>query len=275
MTPATPWHPGEELLQSYVDGGLPGLSASSVEAHLLTCGPCRAAVAEGVAPDRLSRVRAGLDDRLDVLTRPWYERMLKRWGLPEVDARALLAAPNLRQAWLLAVLATGALALLVMSNGHERTAVFLVLAPLVPLGTTAAAYAPSLDPAFSLVAATPYGTVRLLLARTLAVGCTSLVGVAAVALAVPERHLTGLVWLLPSLALTFLVLALAPRVGTGVAAWAVGSGWLAVVAGLHGQGVETSWIAGAAAQIGAGVLAALALAMLAHQWARFDLRGTT
>jgi anti-sigma factor RsiW len=274
MTPPSVWHPGEDLLQAYVDGGLPGLSAGSVEAHLLSCAACRARVADGVAPDRLARVRLQLDDRLDEVGRPRLERFLLRLGVDESDARALLAAPSMRRAWWLAVLASLALGLLALGNSKDPTAVFLVLAPLVPVATTAAAYAPALDPAFALVTATPYRTMRLLLARSLAVGTTALVGVALAALAVPERDLARVVWLLPAVALTLLVLSLAPRLGTAPAAWSVGGAWILLVGVLERRGVEVGWIADTAAQLAWGALAAVALAAVVHQWSRLETRGT-
>lgn len=275
MTPPDAWHPGEDLLQAYVDGGLPGLSAGSVEAHLLACGTCRAQVGAGVQPDRLTRVRLELDDRLDLLQRPWSERLLIRCGLLEADARALLAAPSLRWAWWLAVAAAAVLGLLVAGDTRDPDAVFLVLAPVVPLAATAAAYAPALDPAFGLVAATPYRTIRLLLARSLAVGATAMVGVAAAALALPARDLTAVVWLLPALALTLLVLAAAPRVGTGMAAGTVGVGWLVLVAGLERQGVHVGWIADGGTQLGAAAVALGALVALAHQASITDRKATS
>lgn len=274
MTPPTPWHPGAGLLQAYVDGGLPGLSAGSVEAHLLACASCRALVADGVRADRLATVKQALDDRLDKAGRSRLERLLVRLGVDEGDARALLAAPSLRRAWWLAVLASAALGLLALGDAKDPTALFLVLAPLVPLATTAAAYAPALDPAFALVAATPYRTTRLLLARSLAVGATALAGIALAALAVPERDLARVVWLLPSVALTLLVLSLAPRMGTAAAAWSVGTAWVVLVGALERRGVEVGWIAEAGAQAGWAVLAAVALAAAVHQWNGLDTRGT-
>jgi hypothetical protein len=274
MTPPAVWHPGEDLLQSYVDGGLPGLSAGSVEAHLLGCPTCRAHVADGVEPARLVRVRHALDDRLDELERPWTERVLVLLGVDEGDARALLAAPSMRRAWWLAVLASLGLGLLALGTSSDPTAVFLVLAPLVPVTTTAVAYAPALDPALSLVAATPYRTMRLLLARSLAVGTTALVGVALAALAIPERDLSRVVWLLPAVALTLLVLSLAPRLGTAPAAWSVGSAWILLVGVLERRGVEVGWIADTAAQLAWAALAAVALAAVVHQWHRLETRGT-
>ena len=274
MTPAAPWHPSEEVLQAYVDGTLPGVPAGSVEAHVMACADCRSTLREGVDPDRLVRLRQQLDDRLDGFERPRLERFLIRAGLDEADARALLAAPSLRRAWWLAVLAAALLGIVVARDAQNPDGYFLVFAPLLPLAATAAAYAPVLDPAFALVAATPYRTMRLLLARSLAVGSTSMLGVAAAALALPDHDVTAVVWLLPTIALTLLVLSLAPRVGTGPAAGGVATGWVIAAASLHRRGVDMTWMADTVSQVAAGALAAIALAVLAHQWNRLDVRGT-
>ncbi|HUR13567.1 MAG TPA: zf-HC2 domain-containing protein [Mycobacteriales bacterium] len=273
MTPPTSWHPGEELLQSYVDGGLPGLSAGSVEAHLLNCADCRAQIGHAVEPRRLVQVKEALDDRLDEIARPRTERFLVRLGVDECDARALLAAPSMRRAWWLAVLGAAALGLLALGNTQDPTAVFLALAPLVPLGATAAAYAPALDAAFALVSATPYRTTRLLLARSLAVGTTSLVAIALASLAIPQQDLARVVWLLPSVALTLVVLSLAPRLGAGYAAGGVAVGWLLVISTLETRGIDVDWLAEAAAQVVWALLAAVAFAAVVHQWHRIDTRG--
>lgn len=269
-TPPAAWHPGEEVLQDYVDGALAGLSAGSVEAHLLACRACRAQLRDAVPAPRLLRVKATLDDRLDATTRPRLERLLIRAGVHESDTRALLAAPNLRLAWWLAVVAAAALGLLVAGDAQRPESVFLVLAPLLPLAATAVAYAPALDPAFDLVSATPYRTVRLLLARSLAVGATSVLAVGLAALALPARDLTAVMWLLPASALTLVVLVLAPRLGTGLAVAAVSAGWVTLVASLERRGLDVTWLEGAAAQGISAAMTVAALAALMHQWARLD-----
>jgi hypothetical protein len=275
MTPPNAWHPNEAQLQTYVDGGLPGLSAASVEAHLLACSACRALVSGGVDATRLVAVKASLDDRVDAVERPWSERLLVRCGFHEADARALLAAPSLRWAWWLAVAAAALLGLLVSGDTRDPDAVFLVLAPVVPLGATAAAYAPALDPAFALVSATPYRTMRLLLARSLAVGATAMAGVAIAALALPARDLTAVVWLLPAVALTLLVLALAPLLGTGAAAAVVGGAWLMGVAVLEKRGVDVDWVADGAAQAGSAAVALLALVVLVRESSNLDRKAVS
>lgn len=270
VTPAAGWHPDEPALQDYVDGSLTGLSAGSVEAHLLACPACRAQLRDAVPAARLSRTRDALEDRLDRTSRPWTERALVRLGLDEADARALLAAPSLRVAWTLAVVAAALLGLLLAEGATRPDAVFLLVAPLLPLATTALAFAPALDPAFAVVTATPYRTARLLLARSLAVGLTSAVAVALAGLALPARDVTAVVWLLPAAALTLLVLVLAARFGTGPAAAGVGTSWVALNGVLDRRGLEMDWVEGAAAQGTSALLTAVALAVLLHQWARLD-----
>lgn len=270
VTPAAGWHPEETALQDYVDGRLPGLSAGSVEAHLMSCPACRHAVRDAVPVPRLTALRDRLDDRLDVVHRPRLERLLTWLGVAEVDARALLAAPNLRRAWWLAVVAAAVLALLVAGSAEHPDAVFLVLAPLLPLSATALAYAPGLDPAFALVSATPYRTARLLLARSLAVGSASMLLVAAVALALPAQRVTAVGWLLPATALTLVVLALAPRLGAAASGAAVGTAWLVLVGLLERRGADLDWVTEAAAQGIWALVAALSLLAVRQQWARLE-----
>jgi hypothetical protein len=273
MTPPTTWHPNEPQLQSYVDGGLPGLSAASVEAHLLACSACRAIVSGGVDGKRLVAVKASLDDRLDVAERPWLERLLTWARLDEADARALLAAPNLRRAWALAVLGAALLGVVVAVNAKDANELFYLLAPLVPLAATALAYAPSLDAALAIVASTPYSPARLLLARSLAVGVTAIVGVAVASLFLPGSQAGQLVWFLPAVALTALVLALAPRLGTGVATSGVGLGWVIALSGLRQRGIDVDWVAAAGTQSVAAVVTLVAVLVVVREWRGLDLRG--
>jgi len=273
MTPPTTWHPGDDQLQTYVDGGLPGLSAASIEAHLLACRTCRSAVSGAVEPARLDTVKSRLEDRLDRIERPRLERLLLRLRVDEADARALLAAPNIRRAWVVALVGAALLGAAVAESAARADDLFLLLAPLVPLAATAIAYAPSLDPAFALVSATPYSMARLLLARSLAVGVTAVVGVGAASLLLPGAHATEVVWFLPAVALTGLVLALAPRFGIGPAAWCVGLAWTGLVSGLEHRGTETEWVAGAGTQAVAALVTAAVVLVLVRQWRELELRG--
>ena len=270
MTPLTPWHPDESVLQGYVDGHPTSLSGASVEAHLVACAQCRSAVRDAVPADRLTSIRAGLQDRVDALERPWLERLLVWLGLQEVDVRALLATPALRAAWWMAVVAATGLAVLNLRNGRDPEALFLLLAPLVPVCTTALAYAPGLDPAFSQVAATPYSTTRMLLARSLAVGATAFLGTGCAALALPDRDITSVAWLMPAVALTLIALALSPRLGAVTASSVVGAAWVSFVVLLRSEGVDVLDVLGVTGQLVLGGLAIATLVVLVDQQKRLD-----
>jgi hypothetical protein len=275
MTPAMEWHPGQPELQAYAAGRPEAVWDASVEAHLLACGSCRLVLHGAVPAPRLTAVFDAIEDRIDGLERPWIERLLRRFGLSEPDARALLAAPSLRVAWWGAVAASALLALLVAGQDGDARTVFLLLAPLLPAVSTAAAYASALDPAMPIVAATPYHSSRLLLTRSLAVGATSTVGACLAALAVPGSAATVVVWFLPALALTLLVLALSQWCGTGPAAAVVGGAWVSLVVTLHDVGRDPLATFDRTGQLISAGLAALALVVVVTRWQRLDEGGTT
>lgn len=273
MTPPVRWHPDAELILAYVQGLASSVQGASFEAHLLACKDCRSVVRDAVPALRLANVLEAVDNRLDGFQRPWVERWLCRLGVQESDVRVLLAAPSLRFAWWGAVVGAALLALLVAQSQREPQTVFLVLAPLLPALATAAAYAPGLDPARGLVAATPFRMVRLLLIRSLAVGVTAMAGVFAAALALPSRDVTMAAWLLPALALTMIVLALSPWLSTEVATGAVGFLWLGFVVLLHRGGVDLAAAIDGDGQWVSAALTALASAFLITSWRRFDEGG--
>lgn len=271
MTPPAPWHPDEAVLQAYVEGQ----PSASVEAHLLACDTCRDDVRPGVPAQRLGEIRRGLENRLDALERPRLERALRWLGLAEADVRALLAAPAMRAAWCMSVLASVLLAVLNLRDGRDPGSVFLLLAPLVPVVTTALAYSPGLDPALPHVTATPYSTTRMLLARSLAVGGTAFLGVGAAALALPDRDLASVAWLLPTVVLTLCALVLSPRLGALNASAVTGAAWVSLVVLLHREGVEVLDLLGLTGQVVCAGLAATALVVLVDQQKRFDGGGTS
>lgn len=274
MTPPITWHPPEEQLQSYVDAGLPGLSAASVEAHLLCCDSCRTRVAGAVEQGRLIEVKGVLDGRLDQRMRPWPERLLLWLRVDEIDARALLAAPSLRRAWWLAVVGAAVLALVVAGNDTSPDALYLVLAPLVPLVATGAAYAPSLDEAFALVTATPYSMTRLIVARSVAVGMTAVTAVLIASVALPSWDAAAVAWLLPAVALTLLVLVLSARLGAELSTAGVSAGWLTVVGVLERGSVDSGWITAVGTQAAAAVVVGAGVVVLARQWSGIGVGGT-
>jgi len=229
MNPAQNWHPTREALQGYADGASHPAQAASVEAHLLTCATCRSAVAPAVSSPRLALIKTRLEDELDAAARPLFERLVGRLGVSEVDRRVLFAAPSLRRAWWLAVLLAVALALLAAGQPDARADQLLVLAPLLPVITTAVSYAPRHDLMLALTAATPYPAMRLLLLRTVAVALAATLLGAAASAALPVGVTATAIWLLPAAALTAAALALATWVDVSAAAGLCCASWLAAV----------------------------------------------
>jgi hypothetical protein len=226
------WHLDDGVLDRYLAGGLHEPVAASVEAHLLACADCRAALAGAArTPTETHRRTWGvLAAAVDDEPAGTAERLLGR--LPSHVVRLVAAAPALRRAWWTAGAALLVFALLAanLGGGELGTALFVVTAPLVPLAGVALAYSASDDLAGEVARTTPYPRFRLLLLRTGAVAATTLpvTGVLAAALPVDARLAT--LWLAPAVALCALTLLFSARWDTrGVAAvlatlWIAGSG---------------------------------------------------
>lgn len=270
MTPAPDWHPDERMLQSYVDRAAGPVLAASLESHVLACTVCRRALVPAVDGQRLNRIRAGLQDRMDAAGRPWAERLLCRLGVPESDARVLLAAPVLRRAWWLAVVTALVLAVLASVQDADGGAAFLVLAPLLPVLSTAASYAPRLDPALRLTAATPYPAIRLLLVRCGAVSVAATGLAAAGSLALPGPADEALRWLLPSAGLTAAVLALSNWMDAQLAAGLCSAGWLTAVWLAAQQSADPLAVYDPTGQLTSALLLTAAVAVLIRHRHRLD-----
>lgn len=203
------WHADDQFLADYASGEIDDASASSLEAHLLACDPCRAELAAAVDPARMTATWAAVDASLDVPRPGPVEWLILRLGVRPHLARLLAATPSLRLSWLSAVVMTLAFSVAAAYGGQGERAqlMFLLVAPLLPLAGVAAAFSPGADPAAELSLASPYGGFRLLLVRTVAVmaATTTLAAVAAVAL--PGLDLLAAGWLVPALALSATCLA--------------------------------------------------------------------
>lgn len=270
MNPRQPWHPDAASLQAYVDADAGLALAASVEAHLLSCRSCRHALAPAVPADRLDLLRERLEDRLDLADRTWEERLLCRLGLAEVDARVVLAAPTMRRAWWLAVALALTVAVLAAWRDPAGDDLVLVLAPLLPVVATGAAYLPRLDPALSLTAATPYPAMRLLLLRSGAVATASTALAVLASAALPIGLTEALVWLLPAVALTTAVLALSSWVDGGVAAGACSAGWLVAVWSAGRTGPDVLAVFDAGGQLASAALLCAAIVVLIQNRHRLD-----
>ena len=273
--PSRDWHLDESSLEAYVDGSGTLALAASAEAHLLSCHTCRAEVAVRVGSRRLTDVRDRLDDALDTSSRPWTERLLLVSGMPESDARVLLASPALRRAWWLALVLVLALGVLHSWQDPRDSDAVLLLAPLLPALATAVSYSPQLDPSLPITAATPYPAMRLLMLRSGAVAGSAIALLSVANAALPYPLHRGLLWLLPAVALSASVVALSRWIDSGVAAGMCAAGWLAVVATIGRTSADHLAVYGGRGQLLSAALLVVAAAVLFVQRHRLDPGGTS
>ena len=227
------WHVDTDMLDRYVTAQLSDAGMASVEMHVTTCPSCRTLVSAGAGAGGVAaqeRVKRAIDDRLDTPPASWLERGIHRAGIGDADARIVGATLSLHGSWLVASVVALTLVVLALSAGPERTglAVFLVLAPLIPLVGVALAYGPRVDPTFEISTAATVPGIRIVLLRTLAVTVPTIPTIAALSLMLPFGPL-AFAWLLPALGLAAASLALGTvmslsRATTGMAAlWLVGA----------------------------------------------------
>jgi class 3 adenylate cyclase len=136
------------------------------------------------------------------------EAALVRVGVPDHVARLLGATPSLRLSWLGATGAALGFSILA-AYAKKDPLIFLVVAPLLPLGGVAAAFGPAVDPTYEIGQACPVPTYRVLLIRATAVLATTSVLAGLASFALPRLDWTAAAWILPSLGLTIAALALA------------------------------------------------------------------
>lgn len=181
------------------------------------------------------RLAANLDAIMGEISAPArsrFERALLALRVPEPTARLVAATPVLRWAWFAAV---GVVLLLAASAGAEQwrpgdqLAVFLALAPVVPVIGVALVYGPHADRAHEVAVAAPLSGLRLILLRTITVVAAAAAVSLFTVLAAPTEGWLRLAWLLPSLATTATALALATHFGVRRATIGVAVGWLALV----------------------------------------------
>lgn len=266
------WHTNDELLARYVDDRLDDARALSVEAHLLACEACRAAVADHLDAEPLERVWDAVVAEIVAPVPGPVERLLRRLGVRDHLARLLAATPSLQLSWFAAL--TVALGFAVVA-AHARPGPwgawpFLVLAPLVPVAGVAATYGPAMDPTHEIGVAAPMHSFRLLLVRAVAVLATSLPLTGLVALALPGLHWTAAAWLLPALALTLATLATSTVVAPLAAAGSVTFTWLAVVSASVHLAETRLALFGPFGQLAFVVVAAIAVAVPAVRHHRFE-----
>jgi hypothetical protein len=267
-------HVEAELLAAYASGDVDGAHAFSIEAHVVDCADCQAAIGRVVARERLQRVWADIEDRLDAPRVGPVEVVLARLGVPGHLARLLAATPSLSVSWLSAVAVTLGFAVIAAHESERGLLVFLCVAALLPLAGVAAAFGRGLDPTFELAVAAPFSSVRLLLLRTAAVLPTTIALAGLAALALPGVGWTAAAWLLPSLGLTVMSLALATYMAPLSAFGAVATAWLVIVVVSAVDSGDRLAAFDGAAQIAFVGLAAGAAIVLAFRQDRLELGRT-
>jgi hypothetical protein len=222
-----PWHLDDDLLDTYAENRpmTPALTAS-VEAHLERCSHCQARLVPAVDPVRLDAVWAEVVEAVEAPRVPLLERFLLRAGVAPDTARLLAVTPSLQLGWITGTAIALTLALLAAHSGDHGVALFLALAPVLPVAGVAVAFGPRTDPLHEVAVAAPYSSYRLLLVRTAAVLVATLALALPAAALLPSRPLVAVAWLLPALALTSTSLALATRVDPVVSSAALAVTWL-------------------------------------------------
>jgi hypothetical protein len=178
----------------------------------------------------------------------------------------------LQVSWLAAVAVAVGFGALASHGSDHGLALFLVMAPLVPVVGVAAAYGPGVDPAHELTVAAPISGFRMLLLRSLAVLAASVVLTAAASLGLAALDWTAAAWVLPAFALTGGTLALSLVMAPERAATCITVAWLtAVLLGWSATGDDLGAFR-AAGQVTCAVVAAATAAVLGRRHELFEIR---
>ncbi|MER5943096.1 zf-HC2 domain-containing protein [Streptomyces sp. NPDC001928] len=225
-------HLGTDVLRAYATRPLPGEVRGPVEAHLDRCAGCRARLSPLLADEaELTSLWERVDRATDEPSRSLLERCALRLGVPEDVARLCAAMPALRWSWwggaaLLLMLSVAAARL---SESTSAPLLFFALVPALSAVGVVAVTGQRFDPAYVWLAVSPLGGFRVVLLRATAVQVLSLVLSTAGAAGLPLAFPYALGWLVPSLMLTAVCLALSsrmdalPAITLTLTAWAV---WL-------------------------------------------------
>lgn len=219
------WHADDTLLVRYVRGDADAVAGTSLEQHFVHCAQCRSRMADQVAAEPLEALWGRIRGETQAPSPTLLQRVLQWAHVSDGDALLVATAPSLRGAWLAGMAATLGFTLLAeMYRGRAGLVLFLLVAPLIPVAGVATAHGPDTDPSYEVSGAAPYPAARLLLLRTAAVLATS-TPLALVAGLVPGYGRTGVLWLVPALTFTAVVLAASTWTTPVRAATVVAVGW--------------------------------------------------
>ena len=256
---STEWHVSEDVWVVYAAGRLDPAAEASVDVHITGCAVCRDAARDHVDHQDLTPVWETISAEIARPVRPRSTRVLGRLGLGDTDQVLLAASDALYLPWAVAVGTALVCAMLTGLSPVHQDAMFLLLAPLIPVLAVVAAY-DATDPMRELAVATPYSKLRLALLRTTAALAVAVPVTLAVGLTVPGLEPLAFTWLLPALALTVSALVLLTWVGPWTAGGTVAVGWGVPVVAMS-RAHELATLTTAAAQV-AFVAVALAMAVL-------------
>jgi Putative zinc-finger len=264
-----------DALAEYAAGVLAGPERTAIEAHLLDCASCRAALVDwtavaeamtapaGTPPEPRSIVRTTLTQAALAPQPPPARRRRVAFAGQLLLAELRLARPSV---WLASVLVMACAVALALTAGNGAGATVLSLvAPLLAVAGVAGVYGPERDPAFEALAVTATSPRVVLLARvTLVFAYDLALAVAASAvihLGTPRVGLADLVagWLGPMALLSVLSLLLAMWVGPNVSMAVAASLWVLRALTIGIPQLEDRWLAAAMRQVWAtnpGTLAA-------------------
>lgn len=267
------WHADTGDIARYSAGAIDDTRAASIEAHLVACAQCREQVAGAADQSRLNATWAEIVDIVESPRQTIVERLLQGMGVRADTARLVAATPSLQASWLLAVVVALGFATVAARGGTDRgLAVFLIVAPLLPMAGVAAAFGRELDPTWEITAAAPGGGLRLLLVRASAVFATTLAVAAIACLALPGLSWTTAAWVVPALALTLASLALSTYTSPERAAVVVAVTWVVVVLA-SAQGTRDVLSAfGSSGQLMLATVAVASAVLVAQRRDSFEIR---
>jgi hypothetical protein len=223
------WHLEATTASRYSDRRTDPAIASSVEAHLMACEPCRIMVNDSVPRTELASIWRGIEDVLDVPRLGWLERVMMALGSSDLTARTIGATARSRWAYLLLVAFNVMLAITASrsANPEPMLLAFLFLAPVGPLFATASAFG-RWDPVHALQSTLPTSTLHTILVRTAATVVPAVILTAAATPWLAARGWLAVAWLLPALALALTALALSSWIEIEKAAVLVVGAWAGV-----------------------------------------------
>jgi hypothetical protein len=221
------WHLEAEAIARYDAGLSEGVSAASIEAHLERCADCRQLVP--CEEDWLEQRWGALAEEVYQPTVIGIEQLLGRIGVPGHLTRLVAVTASLQPAWLIALTFALTFAGLASQISGSDFDLFLAVAPLVPVVGVALAYGRRGDPAHEILISSPLDTVRVLFLRVATVTITAFAIAGMIDVLTGGRSGFGL-WLLPSVALVVLTLALGTRISLWSASMVSVAAWISYLA---------------------------------------------